>query len=130
MMRKRITAIVFALAVIGLGLSEVVRADGNYLLTGCRDAVAYLDTEEVTSSTDKLLNIGHCTGFVQGFLQTNGYYYHIASSNKPLACPPISVTTFQAVRVLFKYLNEHPEMLHESEFLLIRWALEESFPCD
>ncbi len=44
-------------------------------------------------------------------------------------CTPDGVKMGQTVRVVVKYLENHPERLHEHVPLLINEALKEAFPC-
>ena len=43
--------------------------------------------------------------------------------------PPTGIENDQLVRVVKKYLDEHPEDLHQSARILILFALREAFPC-
>jgi hypothetical protein len=47
-----------------------------------------------------------------------------------LPCLPIEgVTAGQAIRIVTKYLNAHPERLHRDAHILVVEALREAFPC-
>ncbi len=43
--------------------------------------------------------------------------------------PEGKVTRLQKIRVVVKYLEDHPEKLHEPPSVLITRALNEAFPC-
>lgn len=44
-------------------------------------------------------------------------------------CPPKEVTTGQIAKVVMKYLEKHPEQLHEKADFLIHKAVQKAFPC-
>lgn len=44
-------------------------------------------------------------------------------------CIPDEVTLGQKIKVVTKYLEDHPEALHLDSTLLIKNALEKAFPC-
>jgi hypothetical protein len=44
-------------------------------------------------------------------------------------CPPNSLSFLQAVRVVLKHLNQHPEEMHRGFELLIREAFNKAWPC-
>lgn len=44
-------------------------------------------------------------------------------------CPPEGVNNAQAVDVVIKHLQTHPETRHESAIRLIRESLSQTFPC-
>jgi hypothetical protein len=44
-------------------------------------------------------------------------------------CWPKGVTVFQAVRVVTKWLNDHPEDLHNTARVEVMKALMAAFPC-
>jgi hypothetical protein len=46
-----------------------------------------------------------------------------------MTCIPSEVNQAQLARILVKWLRDHPERLHEQDFLLTFNALHEAFPC-
>jgi hypothetical protein len=54
-------------------------------------------------------------------------------TNLPLravpTCLPQGVTTGQALKVLVKYMDDHPEQLHEKTAWVAAKALHEAWPC-
>lgn len=46
-----------------------------------------------------------------------------------LMCVPPEVQLGQEVKVVVKYLNDHPEKLHTNAVPLVQGALEIAFPC-
>lgn len=52
-----------------------------------------------------------------------------ALSDGCLVCTPEAVTLGQVVRVVFKYVTDHPELLHEDKYELVRDALIQVWAC-
>ena len=65
---------------------------------------------------------------MQGMLHMNRVYvYHLKGA--ALFCPPDGTTNGQAVRIVVKYLRDHPEELHKHDSVLAFTALKAAFPC-
>lgn len=71
-----------------------------------------------------LMNFGWCLGFLEG-LDDMG-----AASGARFYCLPDNASFGQQARVVVKYLNDHPEKLHEIDVALAIAALREAFPCE
>jgi Ssp1 endopeptidase immunity protein Rap1a len=48
---------------------------------------------------------------------------------KPTICIPSDATYGQHVRIVTKFLRDHPQRLHERRFDLVMAAMAEAFPC-
>lgn len=68
---------------------------------------------------------GYCYGLIDGVVQLGNSLPRAF----PTHCFPSGVTYGQLVKVVMKYLEEHPEKLNGSATLLIAQALHEAFPC-
>lgn len=112
-----ILAFIFSASMIAVEQSTSSAFDGNQLLPKCQAAIGSMDGI-VWKNTDEAWGAGICGGLVAGI----GY----ASA---LVCLPDGVTIGQQVRVVVKYLNDHPEQLQHDERNLIDVALASSFPC-
>jgi Rap1a immunity proteins len=128
------TSLVLALAQVGPGRG----ADDNItaLVRGCH---VYLgDWEDPNSRREE----GECIGVVRGLTaaaltqgvdlamrQAKGVYRERDPS--PLFCVPLNTTNGQVVRVVIKYIDEHPpENTEGSDFaLLALLALQKAWPC-
>jgi hypothetical protein len=99
--------------------------DGNELLSKCSSTVKLLDNEKLSSS--EMQDAKWCSGYVNGI--DDGIEIASATGNTAkLYCIPEGVTTGQAIRVLVKWLRNHPEKLHQSRVLVVvSWA--DAFPC-
>lgn len=100
-------------------------ADGNMLLQRCQTV---LRTEErgggPASNADAMAST-FCFGYINGVLDFQ------SSARKDVAyfCLPEGASRMQALRVVVKFLTDHPERLHEHEVNLVIFALREAFPC-
>jgi hypothetical protein len=93
-----------------------VGGDGNQLITACKSAVQFLDEPSREFPKQDVYNIGYCQGFVAGVADM--------TQNPNL----VSIQRGQMVRVVEKYLVDHPEKLSLSAVFLVREALEKAFP--
>lgn len=100
--------------------------NGNELLVDCEAGINFVDGNVKSLDASKLVGAGRCVGFLQGVFAMN-YYYEWKGDG--LFCFPNSVTYGQYVRIVVKYLRDHPEQLHKDEFLLAATALITAFPC-
>ena len=74
---------------------------------------------------DRGFAIGYCIGLVSGVSATANY-----AGDIPLVCEPDGqITTGQEVRIVVKFLQDHPEQLHGLDSSLVFAALQTAFPC-
>ena len=127
---------------LAIGLSAY---DGNQMLKECRAWVDLLNrgNPEDPNDPDNLramargeyVNGAHCAGYVTGVIDDhfNGQLSEVSSTAAldPTKhfCLPDGVSANQAVRVVVKWLEDHPALLHERAIDLVLSALKDSFPC-
>jgi hypothetical protein len=60
-----------------------------------------------------------------------GYMWAIMDFNPAIKwyCAPEGVTLGQLIKVFLKYMDEHPEQLHEDASLMLLRSLRKAFPC-
>ncbi len=115
----------------GAGAQTTAGAD---IISKCKLAVRDVDND---TSADKPLiksfDVGFCFGFIDG---ANSAQQVWAASDKTnhrnhamSYCFPDSVTNGQMLRVFVKYLDDHPQDLHEPAALLYIEAMRKAFPC-
>ena len=72
-----------------------------------------------------------CLGWVAGFAE--GFLVHDELLGVPrrdrLACVPNGVSAIRIVRVMKKYLADHPEKAHRATRFIASLALAGAFPC-
>jgi Ssp1 endopeptidase immunity protein Rap1a len=86
---------------------------GNFLIEACQMAI--------DSSAQNIYDswrAGICDGLVAGVMYAS-----------PTVCHDPDVTLGQSLRVVEKYLQEHPEKLHLNGSKLTDEALSQAFPC-
>jgi hypothetical protein len=70
----------------------------------------------------------YCIGWVNGFV--HGVLIGEVFDNHPLqVCLPQGNSFGQMVRVIKKFIADHPEEEHRGTEVLALWALEQAFPC-
>ena len=70
-----------------------------------------------------------CFGFVVGISDSHDNFT-MWGKMSPLWCSPDNVGTDQLIRIVTKYLQEHPESLHLEASSLVSNALNFAFPCE
>lgn len=109
--------------------------DGNRLLKDCGDLLRHVD-DNFSEKTDSY-NANWCLGYVQGFVEsldavemyeTTTYEDYKAHRHTQI-CLPAESTIGQDIRVIVKFLQDHPETLHKNRKVLTYKALQQAFPC-
>jgi hypothetical protein len=109
--------------------------DGNLLLVNCKAYVRGLDNPSSLRdmSTDDQVNAAHCIGYVTGVVDDHFWLQIIDTSQfdpaKFYCIPSNTMTSNQIIRVITKWLEDHPSRLHEQAATLVIAALRENFPC-
>jgi hypothetical protein len=71
-----------------------------------------------------------CTAYISGVVDGSELISGDGKREAKLVCIPVdSVTAGQLRLVVVKYLNEHPEELHQPASWLIEFAFIKAFPC-
>ena len=89
---------------------------------------ADLDEKAATRNPALALKAGFCLGYFQGVLISN-VMFTAHKRGDAFFCAPIEVTPEQARKVFLKYLNDHPEQLHENPNSIAVSSLIAAFPC-
>jgi hypothetical protein len=114
-------------AVLGLALCGTAKAQaltGSQLQEACK---------AVTDDNTPPIRLGTCLGFVRGVVDTQAMWEVVAQVDKSYpkvhSCVPKEVEMKQTVQVVLKFLDDHPERLHEPAVILVLEALHNAFPC-
>ena len=102
------------------------KRDGNTLLKDCNAALNYADNK---TQPDAIAEAATCVGYINGVLDTLTMWNAINEADFKIACFPDGVSPLQLIRVVVKYLNDHPEELHEAAIVLTFRAASTAFPC-
>lgn len=107
----------FVLAASSIAMEEnTTKSDGNALITSCQATVRSMDGIDVKDV--ERYGATFCLGLVEGIGWAS-----------PDVCLPDGVVVGQEIRVVVKYLNDHPEKLNLDERVLTHAALASAFPC-
>jgi hypothetical protein len=117
-MRLCILALVMALTVPALAQSDP-SANTNNMLPHCRNWIDRVPTKPADTAL-----AGICAGTVGAALH---YSTHLEAAYK--SCPPKGVTNGQAIEVVVRYLEAHPEVWDQDFRMLTLSALRATWPC-
>ncbi|MGD1062894.1 MAG: Rap1a/Tai family immunity protein [Terracidiphilus sp.] len=105
--------------------------DGNELSEECNTALRTPDKSKNDAPPDAI-HTGMCLGLVRGAMDMMTLWERVDSNHSQSrfhGCIPTEVSLLEAIKVVMKYLNDHPERLHERDSFLIVSALTEAYPC-
>jgi hypothetical protein len=115
-MRLAILVLAMALTVPALAQSD---PSANYMLPHCRNWIDRIPTKPADTAL-----AGMCAGTVAAALH---YSTFLEAPYK--SCPPKGVTNGQAIEVVVRYLEAHPEVRDQDFRMLILSALRTTWPC-
>lgn len=105
--------------------TALARPDGNSSIGGCSAVVRKFDGEE----SNQYVQMGICIGYVQGIINSELAIQIQTDGKLASFCPPEEINNIQAVRIVEKYMKEHPEELHMHEYIIVTSAFKNAFPC-
>lgn len=103
-------------------------SDGNSVLLNCKATLRVMDNNKVKAADDQL-GIGQCLGLVEGVRNTLMYLNGSIERKLQICWPQDGIQNGQAVRILVKYLDDHPADLNKDQTLLTMLAFAEAYPC-
>jgi len=121
-----VAALVWMLA-SGCALAEVT--DGNQLLENCRLLIKIIDQDNISPTAADYVKGGRCVGMVEGVRNTMGYLNNLVPKDYKVCFPKSGIQNNQAVRIVEKYLRDHPEQLNDDQTLLTMLAFKVAYPC-
>jgi hypothetical protein len=108
-----------AAVLVACATSPAMAATGTDDVEGCRFAA----NGSKTSDYDLVYGAGLCTGIVEGLM------WSLPVAANKLLCKPKGVTLEQSLKVLVKYMDDHPEELQERTEQLATSAFIKAWPC-
>jgi hypothetical protein len=127
-MRTIIIAAVLALVVAEQAPAQDA-SSGNHILPGCR---AFLDVNTGLKPSASAFTAGQCVGTIDGLIQAaQAQLLRERGATEVVVafCAPDGVTMGQMVRVVVKYVDQHPELMHIAFSTLALSALAQAWPC-
>lgn len=104
----------------------------NDLLRECTLSLRYLDGDR-TLANEEFVYGAHCMGYLVGFYEGYDAKAHfdkvMGDPSHREVCFPENVPNDQMVRIVVKFLREHPERLQQAPTLLVMAAFNGAFPC-
>ena len=141
MMQRHRRALLSLLCILFFQASTSFGADldmsfetGLDVLRSCKAA---LDDSPVSDPEEAVLRIARsslCSGYLGGMIDMNVVYKELVMSqlapDSGFFCPPSEgFQTEQGIRIVVKYLESHPEELHQGKRVLVIQAFGKAFPC-
>lgn len=119
------------LATVGLTVwAASAIADGNNLLQLCRSLIPVLEQQSTVGFTkDDLLKAGRCHGLIEGTIKTINLMDKV-HEKQPSICIPTNVSPLQLAKIVVKFVEDNPKLLHQSETGLIATAAFENYLCE
>ena len=118
----RLNAIIAAVGLaVMLLLSAQSQAELSMYLSGS-DLLQKCESDSVAESNT-------CDGYILGILDFQEALVGWSILDEPIFCTPDSALSGQLIKVVIKYLNEHPEKLHLAASSSVANALYDAFPC-
>ena len=117
------------LAFLLLNLSMPIYAadsylDGDQLLSKCKEAIKGANGDANYNSSDTNL----CFGYLQSAADTH-HAYTKSGLVEPIFCRPEGISVGKLVVIVVKFLEAHPDVLHNAAGGLVSAALRAAFPC-
>jgi hypothetical protein len=113
-MTRFLFGIMIAACMSGTPCSGQMKAET--LLLGCSG----------TDETQKLSCLSYVLGFVDGMASAA---VNAPSGRRAVCIPSEGVSGFQMVRIVTKWLEDHPKDLHTSARVQVLMAFRDAFPC-
>ncbi len=124
----------FALA-FSLFLSPQIihaQATGQKLLQECQVAAKYTEATQMTN--DEYAEAAHCLGYLNGIMDAYADWDTLNTmrhaNNQSPACVPSNTNAQEVAMVVVKFLNDHPNKLHDPRYDLVVTALSGAYPCE
>ena len=111
-----IAAVGLAVMLLLSSQSQAGYYTGSYLLQKCE--------------SDSIAAYNACAGYILGLIDYQEVMLGWSDLDEPYFCQPQGATSDQLVKVVTKYLNEHPEDQYLSAGGAVANAMHEAFPCE
>ena len=120
----KIQTSLFAVTLACCGFSHEVSAQGpgtlQFLVDGCNLIISGQDQDRRQTSQK-----GYCAGYVNALMES----WSDNPPQKSPVCFPRSITTGQAAKVLVRWADQNPQLLHVAPVDAALAAFSSAFPC-
>jgi hypothetical protein len=113
--------IIFFTLVLSICANADEFVDGNDLLSHCKGVV--VPSSDPIAKANGLA----CLGYIEGMKDMHSLYK--SAGKATMWCIPENVTNDQIVLVVYKYLQNNPEVLNQYKSILVITALKKGFDC-
>ncbi|MGI2118179.1 Rap1a/Tai family immunity protein [Shewanella oncorhynchi] len=112
-------------------ISANAYANGEEFLTKCRTLIDSPDSLNNDDIIETSMGAGQCAGVISGIRHLNQFYeiHLVDTEKKPLFCIPKKASNKQLGKIIIKYIEDHPEQMHENAMNLVVIAFNKAFPC-
>jgi hypothetical protein len=106
---------------------------GTDVMHQCSSVVRLMDDRNIEVTESDMVDASKCIGMTEGVMNTlRQWEYSSKDHHTTLAdtsCLAEGVTIEQALRISYKYMQDHPDQLHAPGRGLMYLALTQAFPC-
>ena len=122
---KKLTLFIVALTL--LMASPVMGQSSKDILPYCKDTLVTHDKGRASFS----FGASFCLGWVNGLMGMHKAFRGVNTNNaiNMLYCPQEELKIGQAIKILVKYLEDNPDMIHLKPTSIYINAMKEAFPC-
>ncbi|MDR2874488.1 MAG: hypothetical protein LBV44_00975 [Methylobacillus sp.] len=124
----RFLLIALATLLLGASLPASAAVTGQELLTRCAAAEKSLDGKEQPTGEEALDGMW-CMGYMSGLLDGFSVNDYTVGGAKVMCVPETGLTRTQALRVVTKWLRDHPDALPKNGRRGALLALANAYPC-
>ena len=115
-----------AVALSGLAVCGQAMADGNNLLAQCQASIRFMNNNN--DSTNEF-GQGKCLGIVEAVIESAMIRNNQLPKESRVCFPEGGISYGQGIRIVVKYLQETPSLLHMPDTVLAMVAIGQAYPC-
>ncbi len=127
----RVTLVaVLLLTVAALAQTPKNTRTGNELLRQCNEMMKMMDKPVPGINFADAM---HCLGYIDGaadFAAMGEMWSKEHNYKQAFLCVPVKAERRQLVRVVVRYMNEHPKELHKDKAEIVALAFSQAFHCE
>ena len=121
---NRLRLFIISLLLISSPLSAAT-VDGTLVLQHCKNALQFTDKVLKNADPGDSTGIGFCVGMLEGVT------YTMTLLSDGAICPPGGgMQNMDVLKIVVKYLEDHPTDLHMDGAFLVNMALFDAYPCN